>query len=118
VVGVRWVAPIQASSRVAKEDTEIRDCFIPKGDVVMTIQASAGHDEDVHENGEIFDLFREKKTHQSFGTGPHFCQGTHVARMMLAQLMLPLLFDRFPNMALETPEDVVWHGFGFRGPLN
>jgi len=116
--GVRWVAPIQVSSRLVKEDTQIRDCFIPKGDVVMTIQASAGHDEEVHKNGEIFDLFREKKTHQSFGNGPHFCQGTHVARMMLAQLMLPLLFDRFPNMALENPEDVVWHGFGFRGPLN
>ena len=30
--GVRWVAPIQASSRLVMEDTEIRDCIIPKGD--------------------------------------------------------------------------------------
>ncbi|MDB5583824.1 MAG: Plantinducible protein PinF2 cytochrome P450like contributes to virulence, partial [Bradyrhizobium sp.] len=38
--GVRWVAPIQVSSRLVMEDTEIRGHFIPKGDTVMTIQAS------------------------------------------------------------------------------
>lgn len=116
--GVRWVAPIQCSSRLAKEDVEIGGFVVPKGDVVMTSQASAGHDEDVHENGEVYDLFREKKTHQSFGIGAHFCQGTHVARMMLADLLLPMLFERFPNMELRNAEDVVWSGFGFRGPLN
>ena len=116
--GARWVAPIQVSSRRATEDTEIRGVAIPKDHVVMTIQASAGHDEEIHENSDQYDLFRAKKTHQSFGTGPHFCQGTHVSRMMLVQLMLPLLFDRFPNMELMTSQDVVWHGFGFRGPLN
>ena len=116
--GVRWVAPIQVSSRRLKEDVEIGGCLIPKGDVVMTAQASAGRDEDVHENGEAYDLFRSDKTHQSFGTGPHFCQGTHVARMMLVQFMLPLLFDRFPDMELTDPDAVIWRGFGFRGPLN
>jgi len=116
--GVRWVAPIQVGSRLALEDVEIDGYLIPKGDVVMSSQASAGHDEDVHANGEIYDLFREKKTHQSFGIGPHFCQGTHVARMMLADILLPMLFDRFPNMELRNPDDVVWSGFGFRGPLN
>ena len=29
--GVRWVAPIQASSRLVMEDTEIRGCFDPEG---------------------------------------------------------------------------------------
>ncbi|WP_137701309.1 cytochrome P450 [Marimonas lutisalis] len=116
--GVRWIAPIQVSSRVAKEDVEIGGHLIPRGDVVMTSQASAGRDEDIHENGEEYDLFRPDKTHQSFGVGPHFCQGTHVARMMLVQLLLPMLFDRFPNMELADPSSVIWRGFGFRGPLN
>jgi cytochrome P450 family 104 len=31
---------------------------------------------------------------------------------------LPVLFDRFPNMALPNPASVRWQGFGFRGPLN
>lgn len=116
--GVRWVAPISASSRLVTEDTEIRGCRIPKGDTVMTIQASANRDEDVIENGEVFDVYRDKVQHQSFGNGPHFCQGTHVARRAVGQVTLPILFDRFPNMSLPDPEAVIWRGFGFRGPIN
>jgi hypothetical protein len=29
-----------------------------------------------------------------------------------------MLFERFPDMRLDKAEDVVWSGFGFRGPLN
>lgn len=115
--GVRWVAPISASSRLVTEDTEIRGYHIPKGDTVMTIQASANRDEDVIDDGEVFNVYREKILHQSFGNGPHFCQGTHVARRAVGQIMLPYLFDRFPNMTIPNTEDVIWKGFGFRGPV-
>jgi cytochrome P450 len=99
------------------EDTEIRGCLIPKGDTVMTIQASANRDEEVVENGEVFDIYRGKSAHQSFGNGPHFCQGTHVARRAVAQIFLPVLFDRFPDLSLPDPDAVIWRGFGFRGPI-
>ena len=116
--GVRWVAPIQASSRLVKEDTEIRGHSIAKGEVVMTVQASACRDEELYEDGESYNIFRPKTPHQAFGNGPHFCQGTHIARRMLAQIALPMLFDRFPNMKLADPETVKFSGFGFRGPLS
>lgn len=112
--GIRWVAPIQVSSRLVKEDVEICGFLVPKGDTVMTIQASACHDEDLYDAPEVFDIFRKKQQHQAFGNGPHFCQGMHIAKRMLAQLMLPMLFDRFPNMELAGP--VEFTGFGFRGP--
>ena len=115
--GVRWVAPISASSRLVTEDTEIRGCLIPKGDTVMTIQASANRDEDIYENGEDFIVYRDKNPHQSFGNGPHFCQGTHVARRAVGHVMLPILFDRFPNMSIPDTDAVIWKGFGFRGPI-
>jgi cytochrome P450 len=115
--GVRWVAPIQASARLVLEDTEIRGYHIPKGDTVMTIQASACRDEDLYENGEDFIVYRDKNQHQAFGNGPHFCQGTHVARRAVGQVMLPLLFDRFPDMSIPDINDVIWRGFGFRGPV-
>jgi cytochrome P450 family 104 len=114
--GVRWVAPIQVSSRLVTEDTVIRGYHIPKGDTVMTIQASANHDEEVYEDGHIYNVFRPKLPHQAFGNGPHFCQGTHVARRMLANILLPMLCDRFPNMRLHDPQAVQFYGFGFRGP--
>ncbi len=116
--GLRWVAPIQTSSRRATEDTEIRGCAIARDQIVMTIQASAGHDEAIHQDPETFDLFRADKSHQSFASGPHFCQGAHIARLMLGRIMLPMLFERFPGMKLVDPASVVWYGFAFRGPLS
>jgi len=115
--GIRWVAPISASGRVTTQDTEIRGHLIPKGETVMTIQASANRDEEIHADGEDFNVYRAASTHQSFGNGPHFCQGTHVARRAVGQVMLPMLFDRFPNMRIPEPTDVIWSGFAFRGPV-
>jgi len=115
---IRWVAPIQLSSRRAVEDTQIRGYDIPASDVVMTIQASANHDEEIVENGHLFDIHRPRAPHQAFGNGPHFCLGTHVARKMVADIVLPRLFDRFPEMSLDTDQQVAFHGFGFRGPIN
>jgi hypothetical protein len=116
--GVRWVAPIQASSRLVMEDTEIRGHFIPKGDTVMTIQASANRDEEVFDDGENFDALREPNPHQAFGNGAHHCAGAHLSRRTIGVILLPMLFERYPKMSLPDPASVRWHGFGFRGPLN
>lgn len=116
--GIRWVAPIQASSRLVMEDTEIGGIDIPKGDIVMSIQASANRDEELFEEGEDYHVFRDKNPHQAFGTGPHHCAGAHIARRTVGEIMMPELFERFPNMSLPDPEAIVWHGFGFRGPLS
>ncbi len=116
---VRWVAPIQASSRLVMEDTEIGGCHIPKGDTVMTIQASANRDEDVYTDGENFNALRkDNQHHQAFGSGPHHCAGSHLSRRTVGAILLPMLFERFPNITLPEPDSVRWHGFGFRGPLN
>jgi hypothetical protein len=114
---VRWIAPIQVSPRIAAVDTEIGGFEIRKGATINTIQASANRDETVFEDADKFNIFRDKKPHQAFGNGPHFCQGMHVARTML-KTILPMLFQRFPNMQLTSEQDVQWSGFVFRGPLN
>lgn len=116
--GVRWVAPIQVSGRRTTQEVQIGDVLVGPGETVMTIQASANRDEAIYEDGENFNVFRAKHPHQAFGSGPHHCAGAHVARRTLGQIMLPLLFDRFPNMSLPDPDAVIWSGFGFRGPLN
>ncbi len=116
--GVRWVAPIQVSGRRTTQEVQIGDHVIGPNETVMTIQASANRDEAVYADGEAFNVFRDKHPHQAFGSGPHHCAGAQVARRTLGQIMLPLLFERFPNMALTDPNEVIWSGFGFRGPLN
>ena len=116
--GIRWVAPIQASSRLVLEDVQIGGFDIPRGDTVMTIQASSNRDEDLFENGEDYVVFRDKNVHQAFGSGPHHCAGAHIARRTVGEIMIPALFERFPNMTLPDPDAVKWRGFGFRGPIN
>ena len=115
---IRWVAPIQLSSRRATQDTQIRGYDIHEGDVVMTIQASANHDEDIFEDGHLFNVHRTRTPHQAFGNGPHFCLGTHIARKMVSEIILPRLFDRFPAMSLVEGQPVEFRGFGFRGPVS
>ncbi len=115
---IRWVAPIQVSSRLVKEDTSIRGHAITAGETVMTIQASANRDEELYGDGEGFDVYRKPAPHQAFGNGPHFCQGMQVARRALCDVMLPMFFERFPNAHLPDADAVIWKGFGFRGPIN
>ena len=116
--GIRWVAPIQVSSRLVTADTTIRDFHIPKGDTVMTIQASACRDEALYDNPEAYNALRDNMKHQAFGNGAHFCAGSHVSRRTVGAILLPMLFDRFPNMQIADPSNVLWRGFGFRGPIN
>jgi hypothetical protein len=97
------------------EDTELRGSFIPRGDTVMTIQASANRDEDVFEDGENYNALREPNPHQAFGNGPHHRAGAHLSRRTVGDILMPMLFERFPNMTLPDPASVRWHGFGFRG---
>lgn len=116
--GVRWVAPIQVSSRVVTADTTIRGFHIPQGDTVMTVQASACHDEELYDAPEKYNALRDRSSHQAFGNGAHFCAGAHVSRRTVGAILLPMLFDRFPNMQIADPSAVKWRGFGFRGPIN
>jgi cytochrome P450 len=44
--------------------------------------------------------------------------GMHIARLTVAGILLPKMFERFPNMRLEDTPAVNWRGFGFRGPIN
>jgi cytochrome P450 len=114
---LRRVAHISASSHLVTQDTELCGYFIPKGDTVMTIQASANRDEELFENGEAFQVYRDSNPHRSFSNGPHNCQGTHVARRSIGEIMLSILFDRFPGMQIPDPSAVSWRRFDFRGPV-
>ena len=40
------------------------------------------------------------------------------ARRTVGAILLPVLFERYPDMRLPDPSAVMWRGFGFRGPIN
>ena len=63
-----------------------------------------------------FDIRRDTRKQIAFGAGPHFCAGAFAARALVADVALPMLFDRCPRLRLEPDADVAFRGWAFRGP--
>ena len=93
--------------RWATEDIDLGEgVVIRKDDAILICYGGHGRDPAVHECPEAFDIDRKNKEHLAFGLGPHFCPGSHLARLE-AVVALPALFDRFPALALAIePSEV------------
>ena len=95
---VRWVSPINQFRRTAMRDTELNGKRIRAGDKVVLFYASANHDESVFGDPFTFDVGRDPNPHLGFGGGgPHFCLGTHLARMNL-RIVFETILDRMPDI--------------------
>ena len=103
---LRWQAPVaHMPLRYAVEDIELDGVTIRRGEVILAGFAAAGRDPAHHgDTAGRFDITRADKTHLSFGYGVHHCVGAPLARVE-AEVALPALFDRFPDLALAVPAD-------------
>ncbi|GAA2419115.1 steroid C26-monooxygenase Cyp125 [Actinomadura vinacea] len=101
---VRWVSPINQFRRTATQDTELGGKRIKAGDKVVLFYASANHDERVFDDPFTFDVGRDPNPHLGFGGGgPHFCLGTHLARMNL-NIVFETILERMPDIRpVEEP---------------
>ncbi|GAB3456492.1 cytochrome P450 [Streptomonospora sediminis] len=106
---LRWDTSIQnIPLRYAAADLEIAGVRIGAGEAILVGYGSAGRDPERYgDTAHLFDITREDKSHLSFSHGPHYCLGANLARLEL-QIVLPLLFARFPNLepAGDEPEDL------------
>jgi len=110
----RWMSPIGMSPRrIAKPHAYAGVQFQPE-DRVFFMFSSANRDEDHFENSDQYDIMRNVGPAISFGAGPHFCAGAWISKAMIAEVALPMFFDRFPNARLLS--DVRYSGWAFRGP--
>ncbi len=101
---LRWQAPVaNLPLRYAVEDIELDGITIRRGEAIVAAYAAAGRDSARHgESADRFDITREDKTHLAFGHGVHYCLGAPLARLE-AEIALPALFARFPELALAVP---------------
>jgi len=84
---LRWETPVIYFRRTAAEDTRIRERTVKRGDRVVMCYAAANRDEEVFANSNTFDVSREPNPHLAFGHGPHFCLGSHIARLEIRILL-------------------------------
>lgn len=98
-------------TRTAMRDTEIGGCPVKKGDKILLSYAAANRDPAVFPNPHKFDITRENaRKHLAFGTGPHVCLGSRLARMQLVALLKQIV-TRIPDIKIvEEPKwmESIW----------
>ena len=113
---VRWISPIGMSPRrVVTAHTHNGAAFAPE-DRVFLMFGAANRDPAHFQAPERFDLTRDAGAHIAFGAGPHFCAGAAIARALIADIALPMIFHRLPGLRLDG--ETRFGGWAFRGPLS
>lgn len=88
---LRWWTPVMHFRRTATTDAELSGVPVARGDKVVVWFTSANRDERVFTEPDRFDVTRDQVEHLSFGHGPHFCLGAHLARVQLRALFAAVL---------------------------
>jgi hypothetical protein len=97
---LRYDPPVQGTSRIALEDTELEGQLVRRGQWVVTMIGGAGRDPEVYERPDAFDIQRESPAeHLAFSGGIHYCVGQPLARMEVA-IAMRLLAQRMPKLRL------------------
>jgi pimeloyl-[acyl-carrier protein] synthase len=111
---LRYESPSQHTGRIAREDVEIGDKQIRKGQAVMAIMAAANRDPERFPDPDQLILDRADNKHVAFGWSSHFCFGAPLARME-GQIAFETILRRLPNLQL-APGPLTWrNNSGLRG---
>jgi cytochrome P450 len=88
---LRFWPPVMHFRRTATRDLTLGGRRIRAGEKVVVYHASANRDPAVFPDPDRFDIARTPNDHVSFGFGPHFCLGAHLARAQLRSVFRELL---------------------------
>ncbi|MFC9701567.1 cytochrome P450 [Streptomyces sp. NPDC056943] len=87
---LRWASPTMHFGRSVVRETELHGVRLRPGEIVTLWHASGNRDERVFERPGAFDLGRTPNKHLAFGYGPHFCVGSYLAKVEIAELLMAL----------------------------
>lgn len=100
---LRYDPPVQGTSRIALEDTELEGRLVRRGQWVLTMIGAAGRDPEVYEHPDEFDIERDHPAeHLAFSSGIHYCVGQPLARMEIT-IAMQMLAERMPKLRLAGP---------------
>jgi cytochrome P450 len=95
--------------RLAAKDLVFQGVEMKQGERVWLLLAGADLDPAHWPEPGRFDLKRDDKVHIAFGTGPHRCLGSHLARVEL-QILYEELLSRLPPFRLDPEKSPTFHG--------
>jgi len=101
---VRWTTPVNYMMRTAARDAEAGGTKVRAGDRLLLFYASANRDETVFDAPFSFRIDRHPNPHLGFGTGEHFCLGSHLARRSQRALFAELI-GRMKEVELVGPAE-------------
>ncbi|MBW1885956.1 MAG: cytochrome P450 [Deltaproteobacteria bacterium] len=104
---LRWETPVTGVPRVVKQDCEIAGTEIKQGEVVMLLLGAANLDPGEFEDADVMNLERERNRQIAFGSGPHRCLGSHLARMEL-RAGLEEWHKRIPDYEIKAGETPIY----------
>jgi cytochrome P450 len=93
---LRYEAPVQLTSRVARRDSELGDQAISAGQQVLVSLGGANRDPAAFLHPDALNLERGARGHLAFGHGTHFCAGAAFARVESHEVLRRLLRLRPP----------------------
>ncbi|GAA2431834.1 cytochrome P450 [Streptomyces mauvecolor] len=95
--------------RVATADATLPSgATVARGRAVLAPMVAANQDPVRFAEPGRLDIHRANNKHLSFGHGPHFCLGAHLARVEV-QTALETVVRRLPGLALAVPaEELAW----------
>ncbi|NKX43930.1 cytochrome P450 [Roseicyclus persicicus] len=111
----RWMSPIGMSPREVARLDAVNGVEVRPGERVFLMFGSGNRDEDAFSDPDHFDPWRDGSAAIPFGAGPHFCAGAAASKALIAEVALPMLFERLPGLRLAG--DAPFGGWAFRGPL-
>jgi cytochrome P450 len=89
-----------AIGRYVIEDIQYYGTTVPAGSPILLSMASANRDPRRFENPDLYDIYRNDLQHLTFGYGPHFCLGSHLARLE-GRVALDELLNRWPEWDVD-----------------
>jgi cholest-4-en-3-one 26-monooxygenase len=100
---LRYASPVMYMRRTARADLELHGERIREGDKVALWYIAANHDPEVFADPHRFDIRRTPNDYLAFGGGgPHFCLGSHLAKLEI-RVMFEELLTRLPDVELNGP---------------
>lgn len=112
---LRYESAITGMWRVVTKETSFGATAFQPGDKLFVAYNSGSRDGTKFEDPDVIDVDRRAKTqHLGFGRGVHACLGAPFARLLL-RTELSVLYERLPNLRLETPYDEIKYNEGPEG---